>query len=261
MAFFSMLRKYKIFTWLKYSYAGRIYSSVFKPSQKEQTKKELDFYRSFLPHCKLVFDIGANDGHKTVVFCKLANKVIACEPDPFNTGILKARFRNNKQVSIEPVAITDHSGQSGLYIEKPGSALNTINPRWKTILEEENNNRWNEPVKFSGNIITVPSTTLDKLIGKYGIPDYIKIDVEGNEKNVLKGLTQPVKHVSYEVLLPEFLDDAMECMALLYSNNPDTMFNYSVNEKLMLPGFVTYDGFKQILPTLAIPHLEIIARS
>ncbi len=246
---------------VKYSLAGSIYFAIFKPGRQKQFTHELFFYRSFLPSCRLIFDIGANDGHKTVVFCKLADKVVACDPDPFNTGILKTRFRNNNLVSIEAVAVTDHIGKSELYIEKPGSALNSINPQWKTILEEEHNNRWNEPVKFTDKLITVPATTLDKLIDKYGIPDYIKIDVEGNEKNVLKGLTHPVRYISYEVLLPEFLDDAIECMDLICSFNANTVFNYAVEEKLLLHEFLSPGDFKLLLKSMTIPHLEIIAKS
>lgn len=257
----TILQKAGILNRVKYSFAGRMYFAVFKPGLQRNTNNELAFYRSFLPVCKLIFDIGSNDGHKTIVFCKLAGKVVACDPDPFNTDILEARFRNNKQVCIEAVAITDHIGESELYIEKPGSALNSINPKWKTILENENNNRWNEPVKFTDKVITVPVTTLDNLINKYGIPDYIKIDVEGNEKNVLKGLTQPVKYISYEVLLPEFLTDAMECMDLICIFNSNTVFNYAVAEKLMLTEFLSPVDFKVLLKSMTIPHLEIIAKS
>ena len=38
----------------------------------------------------------------------------------------------------------------------------------------------------------VPATTLDELIAAYGIPAFVKIDVEGMEHEVLAGLSQPV---------------------------------------------------------------------
>ena len=46
--------------------------------------------------------------------------------------------------------------------------------------------------------IDVPMTTLDALIAKHGKPAFIKIDVEGFEEEVLAGLTQPVKALSFE---------------------------------------------------------------
>jgi FkbM family methyltransferase len=41
-------------------------------------------------------------------------------------------------------------------------------------------------------------TTMDTLISLYGKPDYCKIDVEGFEINVLKGLNIPLNLVSFE---------------------------------------------------------------
>lgn len=253
------LKKNGIFYSLKYSLPGRIYLKIFKKEEELQYQKELNFYISFLPDCKLVFDIGANDGHKTAVFLNLSKKVIACDPDPQNIKILSARFRNKKNVDIEAVAISNYIGSGILYIEYPGSALNSINPEWKDILETQNNGRWETSIQFSDKAIPVITTTLDELIKKYGEPDYIKIDVEGNEINVLKGLTLPFKFLSYEVLLPEFLNDAISCMDMLSVIKPTTVFNYAVEEKLKLPQFVDSENFKKILYNLSIPHLEIIA--
>jgi hypothetical protein len=41
-------------------------------------------------------------------------------------------------------------------------------------------------------------TTLDALIAAHGVPAFIKIDVEGFEGEVLAGLTQPVRALSFE---------------------------------------------------------------
>jgi hypothetical protein len=50
----------------------------------------------------------------------------------------------------------------------------------------------------------VEVVTLDGLIAQFGVPRYVKIDVEGFELDVLAGLTQPVAMVSVE-FLPEFV--------------------------------------------------------
>ncbi len=244
---------------LKHSSLARLYAYLFKPAKTKQALKEISFYRSFLPPASLIFDIGANDGHKTIAFAALATKVIACEPDPHNLGILKNRFRNKKNIIIEPFAVTDHSGTINFYIHEPGSALNTVNPAFKKILETANNGRWESPIEFSDKVIAVNTTTLDMLIAKHGLPGFIKIDVEGNEKNVLSGLTHPVNYVSFEVLLPEFLADAIACMDMLMQLNKNTRFNYAIEEELVLPDFIAYENFKQLLYTLSINHFEIIA--
>jgi hypothetical protein len=54
-------------------------------------------------------------------------------------------------------------------------------------------------------------TTLDRLIEQYGTPSFIKIDVEGFEYQVVKGLTQPVKTLSLE-FTPEFIESTFKCI-------------------------------------------------
>ncbi len=255
----NILKKLQLFDRIKYSKPGELYYIIFNRPQIKQTNRELGFYRSFLPDCNLIFDIGANDGHKTVVFKKLSNKVVACDPDPYNIKILQRRFGSKQHIFIESLAITDRIGVSDFYMEQPGSPLNSINPQWKTILEEHNDNRWAEPIRFSDTVLQTKTTTLDALIVKYGSPDFIKIDVEGNEKNVLKGLSTTVPFISFEVLLPEFLNEAIDCIHLLLEINKNYLFNYSVEEKIMQQGFVDDVTFIKILQSLAIPHLEIIA--
>ena len=58
----------------------------------------------------------------------------------------------------------------------------------------------------------VEMTTLDKLIETYGIPVFIKIDVEGYELEVLKGLSKPVRLISFEYTVPERPDRVIDCI-------------------------------------------------
>jgi hypothetical protein len=40
--------------------------------------------------------------------------------------------------------------------------------------------------------------TLDSLIDEFGVPDYAKIDVEGFDLEVLRGLSRPIPLLSFE---------------------------------------------------------------
>jgi hypothetical protein len=72
------------------------------------------------------------------------------------------------------------------------------------------------------------------LIKKFGVPHFIKIDVEGFELNVLKGLNHPVKYLSFEYTVPECKQQIYECISVLTSKSQDNSveFNYSIGESM-----------------------------
>ncbi len=255
-----ILHRFDWYYSLKYPAFFKWYDHLFKKELALQHKKELGFYKSFLFPCELIFDIGAHKGHKTAVFSNLAKKVISCEPDEHNYMILQKRFRGKKNIILEKLAISDRNGETDLYIHHPGSAFNTINPEWISILEKDKLQRWNELVQFSSQKQKVNTTTLDSLIIKYGRPEFVKIDVEGAELGVLKGLSQKISCLSFEVLLPEFRERSFECIELVVEKDDKTVFNYAVEEKLQLEHFMPYKEFMKIFRTLSIPHFEIIAK-
>ena len=63
-------------------------------------------------------------------------------------------------------------------------------------------------------IKNVKTSTLDNLIKEYGIPDLIKIDVEGYEKQVIKGLTVKTPKITFE-WSEEMVDDLNEIIVYL----------------------------------------------
>ena len=77
-------------------------------------------------------------------------------------------------------------------------------------------------------------TTLDKLIEEYGNPVFIKIDVEGFEFEVLKGLSKPVKMLSFEYTVPEQTNIAIECIKKLRSIDSQIECNYSFSDSMIL---------------------------
>src|SRR6478672_4919722 len=116
----NFLHKKGLYYPLKYSRFFHLYQRLFKPAEIKQQRREVDFYKSFLPLCKLIFDIGANDGHKTEAFLALSATVVCCEPDNENFKILQTRFRNKRRkVLLENKALSDSEGFAELHIHHP----------------------------------------------------------------------------------------------------------------------------------------------
>ena len=80
---------------------------------------------------------------------------------------------------------------------------------------------------------TVKITTLDKLIAKLGSPKFCKIDVEGYEEQVLKGLSVPIEYISLEYTLPERLESLSNCLHEL-SRIGSFDCNYTIGEDMKL---------------------------
>jgi hypothetical protein len=77
--------------------------------------------------------------------------------------------------------------------------------------------------------ITVPAVALDGLIARHGLPRFCKIDVEGYEAEVLRGLSRPIPIVTFEYL-PAAIEVAADAAARLAALGK-YRFNVTVGER------------------------------
>lgn len=261
----------KILKWLglyerlKASAIYSFYWQIADPSIIENRRKEIEFYRSlfgswFRPG-GLIFDVGANKGTKTEIFLELGAKVISIEPDEYNQEILRQRFlqyrMSNKPVIIIGKAVGDKNSIQKMWIEEPGSAKNTLSHKWADVLRNDDS-RFGIKHEF-GHEKEVEAVTLDYLIETNGLPFYIKIDVEGYEPHVLSGLHHMVPFLSFEINLPEFRIEGLECIKLLEKISGDGKFNYMINcfEGLILNEWIDQRQFENILESCKAQSIEV----
>lgn len=231
--------------------------------KNRKTKKNINFYSSFLDlqsSNKLVYDIGANKGNKVKCFLKMGFRVIAVEPEKKALSTLYWRFGKNKNVTIVEQGISDKEGVLDIHITDSRSGLNTLSDKWVNTLETEKGNRWQKKHAFK-NSYKITVTTLDHLFAAYGTPYFIKVDVEGYENRVIKGMHKLPAFISFETNLPEFLQETNECIQHLTKLSDKIVFNYSLADKLESERWITTDEIMNIIKDPSIRYMEIFCRS
>lgn len=151
------------------------------------------FYAQFARGGDLVFDIGANYGNRTRVFRHLGARTIAFEPQATCFEYLKSFFWGDTGVLIENVALGKSTGKAKMLISK-NSVLSTLSTDY--IEKNVASGRFGPENWTSEQEVEV--STLDLCIQKYGVPRFVKIDVEGFESEVIRGLSKPIEFLSLE---------------------------------------------------------------
>ena len=192
----------------------------------EEKKKRIKFYQQFAKgKSDLFIDVGANIGNRTEAFLALSDRVVSIEPQSFCAKILKLRFGN--RMRLLRMGLAAREGEAEIHVSD-SHTLSSFSREW---IEKAGQGRFkNEQWSRTEN---VPLQTLDNVIKDFGRPRFIKIDVEGYEKEILTSLTEKFDYLSFEVNLPENFKDTV--MILNYLNRQfDVSFNFSRGESMQL---------------------------
>lgn len=209
--------------------------------------KRMQFYAQFVKHGTTCFDIGANIGNRTKIFLELVGskgKTVAVEPQDFCCKILQKSFSNRSNFFLEKKALGATSGDAEIFISNE-TTVSTMSEEW--IKQASNSKRFGEETVWSKSA-KVTVSTLDLLLEKYGLPSFIKIDVEGYEREVVSGLSKPIRTCFSLEFVPEFLASTFDCLNHL-SSLGKIECNYSLNETLTLSlnTWVSIHEVKEIL--------------
>ncbi len=218
--------------------------------QKEIIRNELEeinrrklFYSSFVKKNDLCFDVGANIGNRVSPLLELGAKVVAVEPQESCYKILKLKF--GKKIEIVKNGLGESECIKDFHISN-ADVLSSFSEEWINSVKDFRFKEYNWD-----KVIKVEMTTLDKLIEKYGLPIFIKIDVEGYELDVLKGLTKPIRMISFEFTVPEQINRIIECIEQIEKNDTNIECNYSIGESMIfaLPSWQSVEEMrKHIIP-------------
>jgi FkbM family methyltransferase len=141
----------------------------------------------------IIFDIGCNVGDWTRANYSKDKKFICVEAAPVLAENTRIAFKDIDNIEVLSCAVSDKDDQEiEFYLTSNNSdpVLSSCVRRWET------KSRFKDFFDKKG--IKVKTITIDRLIELYGEPEYIKIDVEGYENVVLRGLTHKSGMISFE---------------------------------------------------------------
>lgn len=184
----------------------------------------------FVPAGGLCFDVGAHAGNRTRCFRALGAHVVAIEPQADFARLLRWMFKGDPAVTVLEAAVGSAPGEAQLQVSARTPTVSTLSPEWLARVGGDESFRgvdW-----APGPLVRI--ATLDALIARHGVPDFVKIDVEGMEGEVLAGLSQPLAALSFEYLAiaPDLSIACVERLASL----GDYRFNWSPGESMRFAG-------------------------
>ena len=172
----------------------------------------------------LLIDIGAHKGEFIKNFLKGKNKlkkIYAFEPQENIFQILENRFKNDKKIKKFQNALDWKIGKKTLFINKL-SSTSTLSKTNENSYFLKLKNILTNSKDFYVNKYKVKTITLDYFLKNKNLKNtLLKIDVEGNEYNVLKGAKKVIKEIDFILIERHFFS--------IHKN-----YNYSLSHNLLL---------------------------
>jgi FkbM family methyltransferase len=188
------------------------------------------FYAQFVRPGALCFDVGAHAGNRVRCWRRLGARVVAIEPQPDFVRILRWLYGRDEGVEIVPLAVGRSAGVADLLVSERTPTVTTLSLDWVENVQRDP--RFKSVSWSRGERVEV--VTLQSLVERHGEPDFVKVDVEGFEAEVLAGLETPVRGLSFEYL-PATRDVALDCIERLTALGR-YRFNWSPGESHRLAG-------------------------
>jgi FkbM family methyltransferase len=169
------------------------YQSIFARDKLAIRREMRAFYAPYIRRDDLVFDIGAYFGTYAERFTELGAKVVAVEPNPACCETLR-RLARGRNIQVVNCAAGDTPGKSKLLVCLEYPSLSTVADEWYDAAQRSSRHgtaHWQKPIE-------VDILTLDQLAERYGVPAFVKIDVEGFDDHVIRGMSFQPRFLTFE---------------------------------------------------------------
>jgi len=154
---------------------------------------------------ELVYDVGAHNGDDTAHYLEMGYRVVSVEADPILAEKLRRRFEkelNAGRLTVANIGIADSEGALPFYLCPEATDWNSFDKEWAS-------SRGMETVEVS-----VPARRFGSLLAEYGVPLFLKVDIEGSDALCIRALSDATapEYVSFEADA-----DSSELIIHLYS--------------------------------------------
>lgn len=140
----------------------------------------------------LVFDIGVNNGEDTSYYLRRGFRVVAVDANPAMVAFCERRFQpeiRTGHLVLLNVGLAPEEGVASFFVsEGNGGVWSSLDPALASRGD------------LATHTVTVPTRSLRGLVQEYGVPFYLKVDIEGAEQLCLQDIDRDdaPAYVSFE---------------------------------------------------------------
>ena len=211
---------------------------------KKRKEKTIKVFKSAIKPNSFVLEIGGHIGYFTTFFAQLVGeggKVVVFEPGNENLKYLNSNVKLlpvelQKAITVVNKGAADLDGKLDFYIDPITGQNNSFVKNFEVFFSNRENSADTkaELIKESVSVTRLDTWFQDKKT----LPDFVKIDVEGFEWNVIQGFVKSIEQKHPDLMI-EIHSDAEKIIQFFKENNY-TIFNDELREIKDYKDYIKY---------------------